>query len=213
MHFPGFDAPQIFVGGQAIVYRRFDFPQSAKQLFGILISFTTMRFGPRESTPSNSAVSVERDQLNVSGPLVPAAFFSSITWQNFLGDCGWQAAPTALCQASGACFKGHSKGQHRSSRGDQHRRNLRQTIFGVYFQDDWKVRQNLTINMGLRYEPTTVPVRSQGRNATLPSIYDTTGHQLPICGAQFAGIGPTTCTAQTNGLYQQQLPCTTSIRV
>lgn len=33
---------------------------------------------------------------------------------------------------------------------------LRQTLFGGYFQDDWRIRPNLTINLGMRYEAATV---------------------------------------------------------
>ncbi len=36
-------------------------------------------------------------------------------------------------------------------------RNLRQSIFGAYIQDDWHFRPNLTLNLGLRYEMSTVP--------------------------------------------------------
>jgi len=34
-------------------------------------------------------------------------------------------------------------------------RDYRETDFAVYFQDDWKVTPKLSVNLGLRYEPTT----------------------------------------------------------
>ena len=34
-------------------------------------------------------------------------------------------------------------------------RSLREKIFGLYIQDDIRVRSNLTVNLGVRYEPTT----------------------------------------------------------
>src|SRR6267142_549067 len=56
-------------------------------------------------------------------------------------------------------------------------RNLRQNIFGVYFQDDWRVRSNLTFNLGLRYETSTVPTETAGKLANLRTISDA----LPSC--------------------------------
>ena len=53
-------------------------------------------------------------------------------------------------------------------------RNLRQTLFGGYISDDWRVRPNLTLNLGLRYEMTTVPTEVNDKLAWLNSFTDPT---------------------------------------
>jgi hypothetical protein len=55
-------------------------------------------------------------------------------------------------------------------------RGLRQTLFGVYAQDDWRWRPNLTVNLGLRYEMVTVPTEVQGKLANLINITDPAPH-------------------------------------
>ena len=57
-------------------------------------------------------------------------------------------------------------------------RGLRQTIFGGYIQDDWRVRHNLTLNIGLRYEMATVLNEVQGKLTNLRNFTD----PLPYCG-------------------------------
>ena len=68
-------------------------------------------------------------------------------------------------------------------------RELRQTIPSVYFQDDWRLRSNLTLNLGLRYEMATVLNDGQGKIGSLVSIFEpsatTTADSNMRCGVQF----------------------------
>ena len=55
-------------------------------------------------------------------------------------------------------------------------RNLRQTLFGVYLQDDWRWKPNLTLNLGLRYEMSTVIRETSGKLANLAKLPDASPH-------------------------------------
>jgi hypothetical protein len=55
-------------------------------------------------------------------------------------------------------------------------RGLRQTLAAGYIQDDWRLRPNLTVNLGLRYEMTSVPTEVNGKLSTLRNIGDATPH-------------------------------------
>lgn len=55
-------------------------------------------------------------------------------------------------------------------------RSMRQSIVGVYAQDDWRVRPNLTLNIGLRYEMATVPTEVNGKLSNLINLTDAIPH-------------------------------------
>ena len=51
-------------------------------------------------------------------------------------------------------------------------RDLRQHLLGVYFQDNWRVRTDFTLNLGLRYEFASVPREVNGRVSNLLNFTD-----------------------------------------
>jgi hypothetical protein len=63
-------------------------------------------------------------------------------------------------------------------------RELRQSLFAGYVQDDWRFRPNLTLNIGVRYEMTTTINDAQGRISSLLNISD----PAPQCGKQYTAV-------------------------
>jgi hypothetical protein len=50
-------------------------------------------------------------------------------------------------------------------------RRIHQSIVGTYIQDDYRFRSNLTFNLGLRYEMSTVPHEQSGEVSNLALLY------------------------------------------
>ena len=66
--------------------------------------------------------------------------------------------------------------------GGTSQRSFRQTVYGFYVNDDWKMTPKLTWNLGLRYEPYTGPTEKWNRIATIPNWLTATHYNT---GGQF----------------------------
>ncbi len=64
---------------------------------------------------------------------------------------------------------------------------IRDSLFGGYVHDDWRLRTNLTLNLGLRYEMLTNPSDVKGNFASLANITDA----MPRVGNGFYVGNPT----------------------
>jgi Carboxypeptidase regulatory-like domain len=75
----------------------------------------------------------------------------------------------------------------------------RSSVFGAYLQDDWRATNNLTVNLGLRYEAHTPWVEINDRQVNFDLA---TGQVLaPNCSKVNLGTAPTTCKQSSRGLY------------
>jgi hypothetical protein len=98
-------------------------------------------------------VAVERIQFNLATRQRPNGQFTFNSLKDFLLD-----TPSKVQELSpNAAFEVAS----------------RNTAFGFYVQDDWRARTNLTITLGLRYEPVTLPSDAAGRSQPLANLTDT----------------------------------------
>jgi Carboxypeptidase regulatory-like domain/TonB dependent receptor len=113
----------------------------------------------------SAGVSIVREQDNGGANFGDSGIF------NFNGTFTGQLTPslTGIRPGTGNAVADYMLGFPASSRNcclsSDGFRNWRKTDFGVYFQADWKVRPNFTVNMGLRYEVFQAPYEVNNRVA------------------------------------------------
>src|ERR1700722_19491514 len=201
--FPTLDSPQVAIAGANNILFNGGVSSSTPQTnHWNSFQFYDDAFWTKGKNSFKIGGNVERDQLNVFKDSFPGGVFNYSNWPAFINNCGAQSGSAA----SLACASLGGTGTASITTdipGTLAPYGQRTTVFGLYFQDDYRLRPNLTINMGIRYEPTTVPYEVKGRVGTLASIYDTTGTQLPLCGQQFTdSTGKVTCNALNGPLFQ-----------
>lgn len=118
-------------------------------------------------------VNFDRMQYNSSQPNLTGGSFSYGSLQGFLTN-GLQGTNPAVTFA--ATFAGSND-----------ERGMRQSLLGAYVQDDWRVRKDLTLNVGMRYEITSIPSEAQGKIALLHNLLDT----APKLGGPIQDSNPT----------------------
>ena len=91
-----------------------------------------------------AGVSVTRQQDNGGGPTYQSGLFAFTSLQNFLTN-------------KATSFTGGIPGQYNASR------SIREILYNFYVNDSWKVSPKLTVNIGLRYSPTSNPTETDGR--------------------------------------------------
>ncbi|MSO20667.1 MAG: TonB-dependent receptor [Acidobacteria bacterium] len=64
--------------------------------------------------------------------------------------------------------------------GSSTHRSFRQNVIGLYLQDDWKWRPNLTLNLGVRYEPFTTPREKWGRVSVIKDWVNATHYDVGV---------------------------------
>jgi Carboxypeptidase regulatory-like domain/TonB dependent receptor/TonB-dependent Receptor Plug Domain len=113
---------------------------------------------------------VERQQLNRLTHTDPSGVFTFNTLADFLTNNPHRFT-----------------GEDFASVGPQ---GLRQTIFGVYVQDDWRFRPNLTLNLGLRWEMATAINDNHGAMVNMFNLADLLPHCGTVVAGKCAGGGP-----------------------
>jgi len=88
--------------------------------------------------------------------------------------------------------KGNTDQLNALAPGGSHEVQIRESVVAGYLQDDWRARPNLTVNLGIRYEFTTLPVDAGNNIQEITTLVNcATPGVLPSpsspCGPQHVG--------------------------
>jgi hypothetical protein len=145
---PGADTPQIDVPGLVSIQPGLNQQGRINRFLNSFQGYDDV-FLTKGMHSLKFGFAVERIQLNAFNPQ-PAGEFPFGTLLDFLTN-----QPSVLLAPLP-----NAAGTHQG---------FRSTIFAGYVQDDVRLRSNLTVNLGLRYEMSTVPIEARGKMSVLRS--------------------------------------------
>jgi hypothetical protein len=157
---PGIPAPIISISSGGVTPTASVGSASQNFLVSNSFQFYDDAFWTKGKHSFKFGVAIERIQFNATTLQRPNGQFTFSTLQAFLAD-----QPSKVQELEP---------------GNAYEVGSRNTSLGFYAQDDWKVKTNLSITLGLRYEPVTLPTEATNRFAPLTSLDPSViGNELP----------------------------------
>jgi hypothetical protein len=86
---------------------------------------------------------------------------------NYAFQNGGNACGTGTCNGVDNFLRGMAQNFTALTRSSQDTSYIRNQLYGMYVQDDWRISDRITVNLGLRYEFITTPQVEGGRVSTL----------------------------------------------
>ncbi len=138
-------------------------------------------FGPDTSIPSWLRYNVVQVMNSLSVTRGSHSIKTGGSWTHWINDQDAQFQPGGRYTFTSidSFVQGRPSQYESALQGTTSERGWRQSLFGFYAQDDWAVRSNLTLNLGVRYELITTPREVEDRVA---SFRDPLNNPEPVVG-------------------------------